>query len=147
MISRAILKLAQNLRKLGPWTLTLMVASSFVIERSGLPDVATFMIDRGSDESFRSELRQASNVPTSGRIRTDRMPSVAVMIVDPAEQAFVKGQLMGIATARFCDSVDSLEHLVAGGGVRAVLCDPKDRLGTDMVPVLRALRDRLPTLP
>src|SRR4029077_7048581 len=78
---------------------------------------------------------------------TDRMPAIVALIVEPEEQEFVTHQLLGVATPRFCDSVDSLEAMVSAGMVRAVLTDLRGKSGAEGLPVLKRLRPRVPTLP
>lgn len=75
------------------------------------------------------------------------MPAIVVLIVEPEEQAFVREQLSGIVTPRFCDSVEALEAIVLSGTVRAVLADVRDKSGAETLPVLQRLRNRLPALP
>ncbi len=75
------------------------------------------------------------------------MPTIAALIVEPEEQAFVAEQLAGIVTPRFCDSIESLKRLVRAGHVRGVLADVRDRWGSDVLPALRELRLREPALP
>jgi len=66
------------------------------------------------------------------------MSTIAVLIVEPEERTFVARQLAGVAAPRFCDTVEGLERLVAGGTVRAVLSDVRDRSGAEVLPVLRS---------
>lgn len=75
------------------------------------------------------------------------MLTIAALIVEPNERAFVQDQLHGTALPRFCDSADALERLVETGAVQAVLSDLRDRSDTDMLPVLGAMRSRWPSLP
>jgi hypothetical protein len=75
------------------------------------------------------------------------MPAIVALIVEPEEQEFVREQLRGVATPRFCDSVEALEAIVLSGTVRAVLADVRDKSGAEALPVLQRLRTRLPTLP
>jgi len=75
------------------------------------------------------------------------MSIIAALIVEPEEQAFVAGQLNGVATPRFCDNAAALGRLLSDGKVRAVLADVRDRTGMDTLPLLRHLRGRFPELP
>jgi hypothetical protein len=75
------------------------------------------------------------------------MPAIVALIVEPEEQEFVRGQLAGVATPRFCDRVEALEAIVAAGMAQAVLADLRDKAGVQVAPVLRRLRSRMPALP
>ncbi len=75
------------------------------------------------------------------------MPMIAAMIVGPKEQEFVRDQLAGVATVRFCDSVASLDRLAAEDEVEAVLADLRDRSGESVLSTLVAIHGRAPALP
>ena len=75
------------------------------------------------------------------------MPVIAALIIEPEEQEFVRGQLAGVATPRFCDRVEALEALVSAGLVQAVLADLRDKAGMAVLPVLQRLRIRMPAVP
>jgi hypothetical protein len=75
------------------------------------------------------------------------MPTVAVMVAGPAARALAVEQIGGLASVRFCETVESLLALVAGGGVDAVVADVRDISGRSVLPAFGELRVRAPHLP
>ena len=75
------------------------------------------------------------------------MPTVAVMLAGSAAQALAAEQIGGLATVRFCETVESLLELVAGGDVDAVVADLRDASGDSILPAFGALRLQTPQLP
>lgn len=75
------------------------------------------------------------------------MPAVAVMLVGSAAQALAAEQIGTLAEVRFCQTVDSLERLAAGGGVDAVVADLRDISGASIFPTFASLRRRAPHIP
>lgn len=75
------------------------------------------------------------------------MPMVAAMVIGPAAQRLAAEQIGALATTHFCETVDALARLVAGGGVDAVVADLWDVSGASTFPVLGALRRQSATLP
>ena len=62
------------------------------------------------------------------------MPTVAAMIADPADRRLTAEQVGQLAVVRFCETVEGLVELVAGGGVDAVVADLHDASGTSILP-------------
>src|SRR6266545_3614163 len=75
------------------------------------------------------------------------MPAVAVMVVGRAAQALAAEQIGSLATVRFCETVETLNELVAGGDVDAVVADLRDAAGASILPTFGALRRQAPHLP
>jgi hypothetical protein len=75
------------------------------------------------------------------------MPTVAVMMADPADRRVASQQIGGLATVRFCETAEVLLELVAGGGVGAVVADLHDLTGTSILPTFRIIRRQAPHLP
>jgi hypothetical protein len=75
------------------------------------------------------------------------MPTVAAMIVDPADRRLTAEQVGQLAVVRFCETAEGLVELVAGGGVDAVVADLHDASGTSILPTFRILHWQAPHLP
>jgi hypothetical protein len=75
------------------------------------------------------------------------MPVVAAMVIGSAAQQVAGEQLGPLATIRFCDTVDALARLAAGGGVDAVVADLRDGAGASILPAFGTLRQQSATLP
>jgi AraC-like DNA-binding protein len=75
------------------------------------------------------------------------MPTVAVMVVGAAAQWQAAQQIGTLATVRFCETADELRHLVACGGLDAVVADLRDATGESILPALGAIRRDAPSLP
>ena len=74
------------------------------------------------------------------------MPTVAAMIVGQAAQRLAAEQIGERAEVRFCDTLESLSDLVAGG-VDAVVADLWDAFGAGVLPAVAAIRRDVPNLP
>lgn len=75
------------------------------------------------------------------------MPLVAALVPDPAARRLAAEQIGTRAEVRFCESVDTLANLIAGGGVDAVVADLHDEAGASIVPAFGILRRNAPHLP
>jgi len=75
------------------------------------------------------------------------MPVVAAMVIGPAAQRLAGEQIGALATTHFCETIDALARLAAGGGLDAVVADLRDVSGASIFPVLGALRQQSATLP
>jgi len=75
------------------------------------------------------------------------MPTVAAMIADPADRRLTAEQVGQLAVVRFCETVEGLVEMVAGGGVDAVVADLHDASGTSILPTFRILHRQAPHLP
>ena len=56
------------------------------------------------------------------------MPVVAAMVIGPAAQRLAGEQIGALATTHFCETIDALAQLAAGGGLDAVVADLRDAL-------------------
>lgn len=75
------------------------------------------------------------------------MPTVAAMVIGPPAQRLAGEQIGALATTHFCETVEALAGLVAGGGLDAVVADLWDASGAGILPALAAIRRQAPTLP
>ena len=75
------------------------------------------------------------------------MPTVVAMIAGPADRRLTIEQVGGLASVRFCETVESLMEVVAGGGVDAVAADLHDISGASILPVFHVLHRQAPHLP
>jgi len=75
------------------------------------------------------------------------MPTVVAMIADPADRRLTTQQVGRLATVRFCDTVEALAEIVAGGGIDAVVADLHDVSGTSILPTFQMLHRQSPHLP
>jgi len=71
------------------------------------------------------------------------MPTVAVMLAGAAAQALAAEQIGSLASVRFCETVGSLQELVAAADVDAVVADLRDISGDSILPAFGALRPLL----
>ena len=74
------------------------------------------------------------------------MAAVAAMIVGAAAQRLAAEQIGGRAEVRFCETLESLSELVAGG-VDAVVAELWDVTGAGVLPAVAAIRRDAPNLP
>jgi hypothetical protein len=74
------------------------------------------------------------------------MPTIAAMIVGTAAQRLAAEQIGERAEVRFCETLEALSHLVAGG-VDAAVVDLWDAAGTRVLPGIAAIRREAPDLP
>lgn len=75
------------------------------------------------------------------------MPTVAALIVDPADRRLAAEQVGSLAAVRFCETVDGLIELVAADHADVVIADLHDVSGTSVLPTFRALHRQNPLLP
>ena len=74
------------------------------------------------------------------------MPTVAAMIVGSAAQRLAAEQIGGRAEVRFCETLEQLSDLAAGG-VDAVVAELWDVSGAGVFPAVAAIRREVPNLP
>ena len=75
------------------------------------------------------------------------MPTVAALIAEPAARRLTADQVGSLARVRFCETVDALTEIVAGGGIDAVVADLHDASGASTLPTFRTLHAQAPHLP
>ena len=72
---------------------------------------------------------------------------VLALVRDRDARARLQGALRGVGTLRFCERPTDLAPAVAGGGVHAVLVEPRDSAGNPMAHLVSALRTGFPRVP
>lgn len=75
------------------------------------------------------------------------MPTVAALIADPAARRLTTEQVGRLAAVRFCETVDTLLAVAAGGDVDAVVADLHDATGASVLPAFGILHRQAPHLP
>src|SRR5579871_2328460 len=70
----------------------------------------------------------------------DRM--IAILIVQPCENALVLRALAGAVSVRVCSSVHELDLVATNPEIRGVSCDTCDSRGAETLPVIKKLQRR-----
>jgi len=96
--------------------------------------------------AYSAAWRSSRNSVAPATVR-HRPLAVAALVADDVARTCLRNALRGRADLRACDRIHELISLLATTRVDLVVVAPWDAAGTRVAPVIRQVRDRLPSVP